>query len=187
MRLDKDDLFPVSVIVVFALAIPIAFWVGFGSRQQILHDLFNIVRYFALVCLAVAPFIVWFNIRLRRREKRFLAERGEQSATDFANLFASESERRAAGLLFRKLQGMTATRHTPRLRKEDTLSGPPLFLVPDDLSEELEGLCGELDICTALDPDARFALYNATTVSQLVLALSRFIEQQGIKSPIVTA
>ena len=187
MQLDKDDLFPVSVIVAFALAIPIAFWVGFGSRQQILHDLFNIVKYFAVVCLAVSPFIAWFNIRLRRRENRYLAERGEQSAAEFAALFENEPQQRAARLLFRKLQDMTATRHMPRLGKDDPLSGPPLFLVPDDLSEELEGLCEELDICTALDPDARFALYSATTFCQLVLALSRFIEQQGLKSPAFTA
>jgi Transposase IS66 family len=61
MRLDTDDLFPLSIIVVFAIAIPIAFWVGFGGRQQITHDLIDILKYFAMVCVAVAPFIVWLT------------------------------------------------------------------------------------------------------------------------------
>lgn len=187
MRLDKDDIFPLSVILVFALAVPTAFWVGFASRKQVVHDLFDVIKYFAVVWVAVMPLIVWFNIRLRKRERRFLKERGEQSAADFAALFENKSEQLAARLLFHKLRSMTAMGNVPRLRKDDQLQGPPLFLVPDDLSEELESLCEEHDICTVLDPDARFALYNATTVSQLVLALSRFIEQQGLKSPAVSA
>lgn len=187
MRLDKDDLFPLSIIVAFGLAIPAAFWVGFGSRQQITHDLFDIIKYFAVVCAAVAPFIVWFNVRLRRRERRFVRERGEQSAADFAALFANKSEQRAAMLVFQRLQGMTATGRMPRLEKEDQLSGPPLFLVSDDLTQELEELCKELDICTALDPDARSALFESKTVSQVVSALARFIEKQGVKSPAIIA
>lgn len=187
MRLDKDDLSPLSVIVAFAIAIPTAFWVGFGSRQQIRHDLFDIGKYFAVVCVAAAPFIAWFYVRLRRRERRFLTERGEQSAADFAALFANESERRAATLVFQRLQDMTATGRMPRLEKEDQLSGPPLFLVSDDLTQELQELCEELDICTALDPDARSALFESNTVSQLVSALARFTETQGLKSPAVIA
>jgi hypothetical protein len=187
MRLDRDDIFPVSVIVAFGIAIPIAFWVGFGSRQQIAHDVFDIGKYFAVVCIAVVSFIAWFNIRLRKREKRFLRERGEQSAAEFAALFESEPEREAARRLFSRLQSTTATRRLPRMSKEDQLNSAPLFLVPDDLNEEIEELCEELDICTTLDPDAKFALYNASTVSQLVSALARFIERQGLKSPAVTA
>jgi hypothetical protein len=48
--------------------------------------------------------------------------------------------------------------------------------------ERFSELCRELDICTALDPDAKAALYNAKTVSQLVSALAHFIQQQGLKS-----
>jgi len=66
------------------------------------------------------------------------------------------------------------------------LSGPPLFLVPDDLTEQIEELCEELDICTALDPDAKNALYSSNSVAELVSALARFIEQQGLKSDVVT-
>jgi hypothetical protein len=187
MRLDKDDIFPASIIATFALAIPIALWFGFGTRQQITHDVFDIVKYFALVGVAVAPFVLWFNIRLRRREGRFLTERGEQTATDFASLFVTESERQAAAILFDRLRSMTATRRVPKLHKEDLLNGPPLFLVPDDLNENIEELCEELDICTLLDPDARSALFESKTVSQLVSALARFIERQGVKSPAVTS
>ncbi|HXJ90944.1 MAG TPA: hypothetical protein VMS18_29320 [Candidatus Binatia bacterium] len=58
MRLDKDDIFPLSVILFFALAVPTAFWVGFASRKQVVHDLFDVIKYFAVVCVAVMPFIV---------------------------------------------------------------------------------------------------------------------------------
>jgi len=187
MRLDKDDIFPVSVIVAFGIAIPIAFWVGFGSRQQMAHDLFDVTKYFVFLCAAVAPFVIWFNIRVRRRERRFLTERGEQSAADFVGLFENESERLAAGLLFNRLQGMTAMGRMPKLGKDDLLHGPPLFLVPDDLNEQIQELCEESDICTALDPDARQALHSATTIAQIVSALGRLIKQQGLKSDIVVA
>ena len=66
------------------------------------------------------------------------------------------------------------------------MSGPPLFLVPDDLTEQIEELCEEFDICTALDPDAKSALHSSNTVAELVSALARFIEQQGPKSDVVT-
>lgn len=186
MRLDKHDIFPLSVIVIFAIAIPIALWVGFGSRPQIVRDVYDTTKFFAFASVAVAVFIAWFTIRLRRRETRFLTERGEQTRSDFAALFAGEFEQRAAALLFQRLRGMTATGRMPKLKKEDTLSGPPLFLVSDDLAEQIGELCEELDICTALDPDARTALYDSKTVSQLVSALARFIEQQGLKSHVVT-
>lgn len=152
------------------------------QSAQVGHDVFDIVKYFAVVCIAVVSLIAWFNIRLRKRERRFLTERGEQSATDFVALFENESERRAAGLLFKRLRRMTAMGRVPGLGKEDLLHGPPLFLVPDDLNEQIEELCEESDICTALDPDARLALYSATTIAQLVSALGRLIKQQGLES-----
>jgi hypothetical protein len=186
MRLDKHDIFPLSVIIIFAIAIPIALWVGFGSRQQIVRDLYDTAKYFAFVSVTVVAFIAWFAIRVRRREKRFLTERGEQTRSDFAALFAGESEQHAAALLFHRLRNMTATGRMPRLKKEDQLSGPPLFLVSDDLVEQIEELCEELDICTTLDPDARAALYGSKSVSQLVSALARFIEHQGLKSHVVS-
>ena len=51
MRLDKHDIFPLSIIILtFAIAIPIALWVGFGSRaQQIVRDLYDVAKYFAFV------------------------------------------------------------------------------------------------------------------------------------------
>jgi hypothetical protein len=186
MRLDKHDIFPLSIILTFAIAIPIAWWVGFGSRQQIVRDLYDIAKYFAFVGICVAPFIAWFAVRVRRREKCFLTERGEQTTSDFVALFAGESEQRAANLLFERLRRMTATGRMPRLQKGDQLSGPRLFLVPDDLTEQIEELCEEFDICTALDPDAKNALYSSNTVAELVSALARFIEQQGLKSDVVT-
>jgi len=187
MRLDRHDIFPLIVILIFGFAIPIAWWVGFGSRQQVIRDLYDIAKYFAFVGICVAPFVAWFAIRVRRREKRFLTERGEQTPSDFAALFEHASEQRGAKILFHRLRRMTATGRMPRLQKEDRLTGPPLFLVPDDLTEEIEELCKELDICTALDPDAKIALYSANTVAELVAALARFIEQQGLRSDVVTS
>jgi hypothetical protein len=84
-----------SIILTFAIAIPICFVGGFGSRQQIVRDLYDIAKYFAFVGICVAPFIVWFAVRVRRREKRFLTESWEQATSDFVALFAGESERRA--------------------------------------------------------------------------------------------
>ena len=101
MRLDKHDIFPLSIILTFAIAIPIALWVGFGSRQQIVRDLYDVAKYFAFVGICVAPFIAWFAVRVRRREKRFLTERGEQATSDFVALFAGQSEQRAANLYSR--------------------------------------------------------------------------------------
>ena len=37
------------------------------------------------------------------------------------------------------------------------------------------------------EPTAKFALYNAQTVSQLVSALARLIERQKLKPPALTA
>jgi len=182
MRLDRHDIFPFTVILIFGLVIPLAGWLGLGSRQQIILDLSNLAKDFTIASLAFAIFIGFLAIRSHRREKRVLIERGEQVPSHFAALFADESEQHAANLLFERLRRMTATGRMPRLEREDQLSGPPLFLDPADLAEQLEELCRELDICTALDPDAKAALYNAKTVSQLVSALAHFIQQQGLKS-----
>ena len=76
---------------------------------------------------------------------------------------------------------MSAMKRMPRLEPRDQLSGPPLFIVPDDLTEELETLCEDLDFSLMLDPDGAIAVHNAKTVEQLVLALTHFIEQQGAK------
>jgi len=187
MRLDRHDIFPLIVILVFGFAIPVAWWVGLGSRQHIVRDLYDTAKYFAFVSICVVPFIAWVALRVRRREKHFLTERGELASSDFAALFAGESEQRAASLLFERLRHMTATGRIPRLQKGDRLSGPPLFLVPDDLTEQIEELCKELDICTALDPEAKIALYSSNTIQELVLGLAHFIEQQGLKSDLVTS
>lgn len=182
MRFDRHDIFPFTVTLIFGLVIPLAGWLGLGSRQQIIRDLYDVAKDFTIVSFAFAIYIGCFVIRSRRREKRVLIERGEQSPSDFAALFAGESEQHAGNLLFERLRRMTATGRMPRLEIEDQLSGAPLFLVPADLAEQLEELCAELDICTVLDPDAKNALYSANTVSQLVCALAHFVEQQMAKS-----
>src|SRR5713101_4539696 len=187
MRLDSHDIFPLLVILMFGFGIPFAWWVGFGGRQQIVRDLYDIAKFFVLVTICVVPLIAWLALRARRREKRFLMERCEQASSDFAALFADESEQRAAHVLFEMLRSLTATGRMPRLEKKDQLSGPPLFLVGDDLTEQIEELCEELDICTTVDPDAELALYSSKTVAQLVSALAHFIEQQGLKSDVVAA
>ena len=77
---------------------------------------------------------------------------------------------------------MTATRRVPRLQKRNQLSGPPLFLVPGDLAEQMEELCEELDICMALDPDSKIAVYRSNTVAEVCLHPGPFHEQQGLES-----
>jgi hypothetical protein len=140
--------------------------------------MFGLAKEFTVVGVCLAVPIAWFALRSRRREKRLLTERGEQAPADFTAQFATESEQHAAKFAFDMLRCMTATGRMPRLDREDQLSGPPLFLVPDDLAEEIEQLCERLDICTALDPDAMAALYQSRTAAQLVSALAHFIEQQ---------
>jgi hypothetical protein len=39
MRLDKHDIFPLSVVLLFGFVIPLGLWLGFGTRQQIARDL----------------------------------------------------------------------------------------------------------------------------------------------------
>jgi len=182
MRLDKHDIFPLSVVLIFGILIPLGAWLALGTRQQITRDFFSLLTFFAIACLGLALFIGWFAIRSRKREKKILAERGEQTPADFVAQFASESEQRAATLILEVLQGITATKQTPRLERSDRLDGPPLFVVPDDLAERLETLFEELDFSFALDHDGTLALQEAKTVEQLVLALAHFIKQQGPKS-----
>jgi hypothetical protein len=67
MRLDKHDIFPLSIILTLAIAIPIALWVGLGRRQQIVRDLYDIAKYFAFVGICVAPFIAWLAVRAPNR------------------------------------------------------------------------------------------------------------------------
>ena len=181
MRLDKQDIFPLSVVLLFGLAIPLGLWLGFGTRQQIARDLFSAARAVAIACLGFAIFIGWFTLRARRRSQRVLTERGEQDSSDFVAQFSGESEQHAATLIFERLSKMSAMKRMPRLERRDQLSGPPLFIVPEDLTEELETLCEDLDFSLMLDPDGAIALHNAKTVEQLVLALTHFIEQQGAK------
>lgn len=66
------------------------------------------------------------------------------------------------------------------IQKRDQLSGPPLFLVPGDLAEQMEELCEELDICMALDPDSKIAVYRSkNTVAELVSDLAHFMSSKG--------
>jgi hypothetical protein len=178
MRLDRDDMFPLSVILVFGFAIPLSVWLGLGTRSQIFHDLQGIAKEFAIVSVCLALLVAGLTIHARRRNWRLLRELGEQTASDFAALFTTESEQRAAHLLFGRLRSMTATGRVPTLQKEDELSHHPLFLDETELSEQLQQLCEQQEIFTALDRDSEGALYRATTVGQVVSALARFIDQQ---------
>ena len=44
MRLDRNHSFPLIVISMLGFAIPVAWGVGFGSRQQIVRDLYDIAN-----------------------------------------------------------------------------------------------------------------------------------------------
>ena len=179
MRIDRHDIFPLSVVLLFGLVIPFCLWLGYGTRQQISHDIYDAAKTVTVVSVTVALLIGCLSTIARRREKRILAERGEQSSTDFVAQFTSESERRAATLVFDTLRELSAVKRMPRLKRGDQLSGPPLFLAQGDLEERMEVLFEKLDFSLWLDRDGASTLYSARTVEQLVLALAHFIEQQG--------
>jgi hypothetical protein len=187
MQLDRDDIYPLTIILLFGLGIPLGLSLGFGSGQQVIHQFGDIAKDLAIVSVCLAVLIAFFHVRSRRREWRLINERGEQACSDFAAQFTSESEQRAATLIFDRIRQMTATKRLPKLGRGDQLTGPPLFLVTDDLTEQVEELCEELDICTALNFAEEVALYNATTVEQLVLALAHFIEEQGLQPAVTSA
>jgi len=50
----------------------------------------------------------------------------------------------------------------------------------------MEELCEELDICMALDPDSKIAVYRSNTVAELVSALAHFMSSKGMteKTPL---
>src|SRR6202035_1085111 len=70
---------------------------------------------------------------------------GIRTPADFVAQFASESERRAAILVFDALRELRAAKRMPRLEKGDQITGPPLFLAEGDVEERLETLFEELD------------------------------------------
>ena len=144
MRLDKYDIFPLSVFLFFGILVPFGAWLALGTRQQITRDFLSLLTSFAIASFGFALFIGWFAIRSRKRERTILAERGEQAPADFVAQFASESEQRAATLILKVLRGMTAMKRMPRLERSDRLVGPPLFVAPDDLAERLETFSGSL-------------------------------------------
>ena len=182
MRFDRHDIFPLSVVLLFGLVIPLGLWLGFGTRQQISHDLYGAAKTFTVASLGFALLIGCLSTIARRRERRILAERGEQSSADFVAQSTTESERRAATLVFDTLRQLSAVKRLPTLERGDQMSGPPLFLAQGDLEERMETLFEELGFSLWLDPDGESALYSAKTVEQLVLALAHFVEQQGANS-----
>lgn len=187
MRLDRHDIFPLSVILLFGLVIPFGTWFGFGTRQQLSHDLYVDAKTFTVVGLCFAVLIGCLTTIDRRQQKRILAERGEQSCDDFVTQFTSEPERRAASLVFDTLRKLSAVKRMPRLERGDQMSGQPLFLAQGDLEEGMETLFEELGFSLWLDPDGASALYSARTVEQLVLVLAHFIEQQGANSVLIAS
>ena len=185
MQFDRQDIFPLSVVLLFGLVIPFGAWLGLGTRQQISHDLLYVAKAFAIASFVFAVLIGFFSIFGQRRAKRILTERGEQSPADFVAQFASESERHAATIVFDTLRELSAAKQMPRLERRDQMSGPPLFLAQGDLEQRLETLCQELDLSLWIDPDGSSALYGAETVEQLVLALAHLIARQGTRSALV--
>lgn len=185
MRLDRHDIFPLSVVLLFGIVIPLGFWLGFGTRQQISHDLYGAAKTFTVASLAFALLIGCLSMISLRREKRTLAERGEQSSADFVAQFETESQRRAANLVFATLRDLSAVKRMPTLKRSDQMNGKPLFIAQGDLEERMERLFEELDFSLWLDPDGASALYSARTVEQLVLALAHFIERQGSNSVLI--
>jgi len=182
MQLDRHDIPPLAVIVIFGFAIPLAVWIGLSTRQQFLRDIQNTALAYAAIVLIAAIVLGLFAVRARKREQRLLVERGEQTTGEFAALFTSEAERQAATLLLPRLRSMTATGRVPKLERDSELSGSPLYLGREDLAEELVQLCSDLDICTALNRDNEARLLGSATVAQLVSALATFIDEQGVRT-----
>jgi hypothetical protein len=83
----QNDIFPLSVVLLFGFVIPLSLWLGFGTRQQIIRDLYGTAKTLTVASLAFALLIGCLTRIARRREKRVLAERGEQSPIDFAAQF----------------------------------------------------------------------------------------------------
>jgi hypothetical protein len=155
MRFDRQDIFPLSVVLLFGLVIPLALWLGFGTRQQISHDLYGAAKTLAVVSAGIAALVGCLSIIARRREKRILAERGEQYSADFVAQFTTQSERRAANIVFDTLWQLSTMKRMPRLERGDQISGQPLFLAQGDLEERMETLFEELGFSLWLDLTAR--------------------------------
>jgi len=140
MRVEKENLFPLSVILLFMLVIPFAMWIGFATRKQIVQDLSTFAKVATLIILGFALLVACSILWSQRRGRRILAERGEQVVSNFSRQFAGESQQRAAFLIFDVFKSMTASKRMPRLDRNDRLDGPPLFLASEDLAEHLEEL-----------------------------------------------
>ena len=123
---------------------------------------------------ALAIWIAIHNVQGRRRERELTSRRGEQTAADFAALFESPSERFIAAKLFPYLQLGTFTRRFA-FRRDDSLWGPPLNFVKDDVEDNLRlGFWDELELgLTAEDSGIAESLFlSSSTVSELVAAIA---------------
>jgi hypothetical protein len=119
---------------------------------------------------ALVGWTIAWNISRRRRERQVLNERRAQTATDFALLFDTPTQRHVAEKLFRYLQMGTFTRQFS-FRAEDHLWHSPLRFVQDDLEDNLRlGFWDELDLgLTSETSDfATSLLSSVETVGDLV-------------------
>ena len=65
MRLDRHDIFPLSVVLLFGVVIPLALWLGFGTPQQIAHDFYGAAKTFTIASVAFAVLIGCLSIIAR--------------------------------------------------------------------------------------------------------------------------
>jgi hypothetical protein len=122
-----------------------------------------------LVGSAVVAGITIFNVRGRRRERKMQAERGAQTAADFASLFDTATERFIAGKLFPYLQMSTFTKQFS-FRLDDKLWEPPLQFVKDDVEDNLHlGFWDDLELGLSAEHDGFGAqVLSARTIGDLV-------------------
>jgi len=143
------------------------------SRQLSLQLLGRIMTGFLisglLVGSAVVAGITIFNVRGRRRERKMQAERGAQTAADFASLFDTATERFIAGKLFPYLQMSTFTKQFS-FRLDDKLWEPPLQFVKDDVEDNLHlGFWDDLELGLSAEHDGFGAqVLSARTIGDLV-------------------
>jgi hypothetical protein len=179
MRLDRYDVVPFGVVILFGFLIPMAMWLGFATREQVLRDLRQMSTVLGLsigsFLVAVMSLVFWWRSRELKRERQLLRERGEQTTSNFTELFNSSAERKVARLLYPRLQSFTVSRHMP-LRQQDSLYDDPLWADEEDIEEFITQLCSELDVCPALKPGVQERLLNAKTVGQLVESLAELVQ-----------
>jgi|SRR5215472_2052823 len=128
---------------------------------------------------ALVAWITVFNVRGRERERLIRNERGVQSASGFAALFNTPTQKFIAEKLFTYLQLGTFTREFA-FSKDDRLWSAPLAFVQDDLEDNLrQGFWDDIGFgVTAEDHGFSRGVLSVETVGDLVERISAIYEER---------